>query len=50
METALEHILISSYKQEMISFMRANPENFKEAIKLAGRITALFMAGSVVIM
>lgn len=35
METALEHILISSYKHEMISYMHANPENFKEAIKLA---------------
>lgn len=35
METALEHLLISSYKGEVISFMDAHPECFKEAIKLA---------------
>ena len=35
METALEQILISSYKTEMISFMDAHPEYFEEAIKLA---------------
>lgn len=35
METALEHILISSYKAEMISFMGAHPEDFEEAIELA---------------
>lgn len=35
METALEHILTSSYKDEMISFMNAHPEDFEEAIKLA---------------
>ncbi len=35
METALEQILISSYKAEMISFMDAHPEYFEEAIELA---------------
>lgn len=35
METALEHILISSYKAGMISYMHAHPENFEEAVKLA---------------
>lgn len=35
METALEHILTSSYKVEMISYMYAHPEDFEEAIKLA---------------
>ncbi len=35
METALEHILINSYKDEMISFMDSHPEYFEEAIKLA---------------
>ena len=35
MGTALEHILISSYKAEMISFMDAHPEDFEEAIELA---------------
>jgi len=35
METALEHILTNSYKDEMISLMDSHPEYFKEAIKLA---------------
>jgi len=35
METALEHILTSSYKAEMISYMNAHPEDFEEAINLA---------------
>jgi hypothetical protein len=35
METALEHILTSSYKAGMISYMDAHPEDFEEAIKLA---------------
>lgn len=35
METALEQILISSYKADMISYMYAHPEDFEEAIKLA---------------
>ena len=35
METALEHILTSAYKDEMISFMNSHPEYFEEAIKLA---------------
>lgn len=35
METALEHILTSSYKADMISYMDAYPEDFEEAIKLA---------------
>ncbi len=35
METALEHILTSSYKEEMISFMDSHPECFNEAIELA---------------
>ena len=35
MENVLEHILISSYKTEMISFLKAHPEYFNEAIELA---------------
>lgn len=35
METALEHILISTYKADMISYIHAHPEDFEEAIKLA---------------
>ena len=35
METALEQILTSSYKDEMISFMDSHPEYFEEAIELA---------------
>ena len=35
METALEHILISSYKADMISYIATHPEDFEEAIKLA---------------
>jgi hypothetical protein len=35
METALEHILTSSYKVDMIAWMAAHPEDFEEAIKLA---------------
>lgn len=35
METALERILTSSYKADMISYMASHPEDFKEAITLA---------------
>jgi hypothetical protein len=35
METALENILTSAYKDGMISFMNAHPEVFEEAIELA---------------
>lgn len=35
METALEQVLTSSYKDEMISFMDSHPEYYKEAIELA---------------
>jgi len=35
MKTTLEHILTSSYKDNMISFMDTHPEYFKEAIELA---------------
>jgi hypothetical protein len=35
METALEWILINSYKADMISYLAAHPEDFQEAIKLA---------------
>jgi len=34
-ETPLEHILISSYKDGMISFMDSHPDVFEEAIELA---------------
>jgi len=35
METTLEHILINSYKADIISYLENHPENFEEAIKLA---------------
>lgn len=35
MTTELEHLLLSSHKDEMISFMEAHPEVFDQAIKLA---------------
>ena len=35
MESAFEHKLMNSYKDEMISFMNAHPEFFDQAIKLA---------------
>ncbi len=35
MVTELEHILTSSYKSEMISYLKSHPENFEEAIRLA---------------
>lgn len=35
METALEHILMNSYKDGMISYMDNHPEDFEEAIELA---------------
>ena len=35
METALEQILMNSYKDGMISYMNAHPEDFEESIKLA---------------
>jgi hypothetical protein len=35
METALEHLLTNFYKVDMIAYMNAHPEGFKEAIDLA---------------
>ena len=35
MESKLEEKLISSYKDEMISFLKSHPEYFNEAIELA---------------
>ena len=35
METALEKVLISFYKTEMISYMNSHPEEYMEAINLA---------------
>lgn len=35
MGSSLENILMSSYKDEMISFMNSHPEYFEEAIQLA---------------
>ena len=35
METALEHILTSTYKDEMIAYLNTHPEDFEEAITLA---------------
>ena len=35
MESPLEHILTSAYKEKMISFMGAHPEYFDEAVELA---------------
>lgn len=35
METVLEHILISSYKDEMIRYMAEHPEDFEEAVRLS---------------
>jgi hypothetical protein len=35
MESELEQVLISSYKDKMISFLHSHPECFKEAIELA---------------
>lgn len=35
MESDLEHKLLNSYKDEMISFMNTHPEYFEEAIELA---------------
>lgn len=34
-ETKLEYVLMHSHKNEMISFVKAHPEYFKEAIELA---------------
>ena len=34
-ETALEHILTTSYKSEMIAYINSHPEDFDEAIQLA---------------
>jgi hypothetical protein len=34
-ESALEEKLISSYKKEMVSFLKSHPEYFDEAVKLA---------------
>lgn len=34
-ETAFEHILMNSYKEQMISSVKTHPEYFDEAIKLA---------------
>lgn len=35
METELENILMTSYKEQMISFMETHPEVFDEAVELA---------------
>ena len=35
METPLEHILMTFFKEDMISFLNSHPEYFKEAIELA---------------
>lgn len=35
METKLEHILTSTYKDEMIDYLNNHPEDFEEAINLA---------------
>ena len=35
MQTTLEKILVSSYKEEMIAFLKTHPEYFEEAIRLA---------------
>ena len=35
MGTVLENKIMSSYKDELISFMRTNPEHFNEALRLA---------------
>ena len=35
MKTALEDILVSAYKEGMIAYMHAHPEDFEEAVKLA---------------
>jgi hypothetical protein len=35
METPLEHILTSAYKDEMIAYLNNHPEDFEEAVKLA---------------
>jgi len=35
METALEHILTSTYKDAMIAYLNTHPESFEEAITLA---------------
>jgi hypothetical protein len=35
METAFEKILTGSHKAEMVSYMAANPESFREAMELA---------------
>jgi len=34
-ETNLEHILVNTYKAEMISYLKAHPEDFDEAIRIA---------------
>jgi hypothetical protein len=35
METTLEHLLTSSHKAEMVSYMKSHPEDFDELIQLA---------------
>lgn len=35
METSLEKILVSAYKEEMILYLKSNPNDFDEAVKLA---------------
>ena len=35
MESVLKQKLMSSYKDEMISFMKNHPEHFEEAIEVA---------------
>ncbi|MFP4369981.1 MAG: hypothetical protein ACLFR2_10405 [Candidatus Kapaibacterium sp.] len=35
METSLERVLTTSYKEDMISYMKAHPSEFREALELA---------------
>jgi hypothetical protein len=35
MESVLENILMTSYKNEMVSFLKSHPEYFEEAVQLA---------------
>jgi hypothetical protein len=35
METELEHLLVNTYKDEMIAYMATHPEKYDEAIQLA---------------
>jgi hypothetical protein len=35
METALEHVLISCHKSDIITYLHTHPEDFEGAVKLA---------------